>query len=141
MESPIRSKRKILIVEDDEAIRDVYHALFFDKFVDHEILLAESITRAKELVFLNSIKSIDVAILDGQLPDGRAWDVVDELIPNGFLGGIIVITGGFNVPIPDNFIGLIDVIFRKPVPFAPLLSMMCHCIENTEQRLKDKIPS
>jgi|GEM_PF-7072920 DNA-binding NtrC family response regulator len=136
MESDL-TKRKILIVEDEKDLMELYLNFFDDEFVDHEKVSVESVAQAKEFLTIVNIRLIDVIILDGSLPDGWAGDVISLLEFRGFGGGIIVVTGGLKQSLSPDFIDQIAALFKKPVALEPLFSMMHHCIKEVERRLKD----
>jgi DNA-binding NtrC family response regulator len=125
MENRGQEKRKILVVDDEEAIRELYSTLLTDEFDAREILFAESVARVKELVTFSNVKVFDVAVLDASLLDGMVWDVIEFLGSRGFIGKIVVVTGGFKKDPPSRFFDTVDVLLKKnPFPGNILISVI-----------------
>ncbi|MDD4902555.1 MAG: hypothetical protein PHE24_05470 [Patescibacteria group bacterium] len=130
---------KILAADDEMGMREIYSTLFQSAFPTHEILLAESAAGAKAFCTLSNIRLLDAVVLDGNLGDGYAWDVVDSLISYGYKGGIIVVTGGFPKAVPSDYFDRIDVTLKKPVDLDLIVSLMTHFIKpRVDERWKNQ---
>ena len=85
------------------------------------------------MIIDNGPKSFDVAVVDGSLPDGTAVDVVNYLSCYGFLGGVVIVTGGFKESLPVDFFHCISAVFKKTeYPNEALFAQMHYCIDSAK---------
>lgn len=80
---------RVLVVEDDPAVRRaVARAL---RHAGHEVVVAERCDGARGLS-----PSVDVAVLDLELPDGTGVDFAGELLGLGAAGGVVFFSGAID---------------------------------------------
>ncbi|HJL20370.1 MAG TPA: sigma-54 dependent transcriptional regulator [Sandaracinaceae bacterium LLY-WYZ-13_1] len=80
---------RILIVEDEETLRRSLARHL--KRRDYEVLQAGTCAEAREI--LRDTPEIDVVLADVMLPDGRGFDVVDQLEGGRGRASVVVMTG------------------------------------------------
>ncbi|MCL4547357.1 MAG: response regulator [Bacteroidetes bacterium] len=80
---------KILIVDDSKEIRDRVLRLVAANGAFTEVLQAETLREAKSIV---SNKLPEVLLLDIQLPDGTAFDILDSIDRKNYSPIIIILT-------------------------------------------------
>ena len=73
---------KLLIADDDQADRITYDRFFKSEKLPYCVSMAGSVAEAKELV---GSETFDLAVLDHDLGDGTAFDIVDELADTPFM--------------------------------------------------------
>jgi two-component SAPR family response regulator len=117
-------KRRILIVEDDVLIALDLESIV-SKVVDAEILLSDSVARAKNLIE----QSVDLALLDVDVTNGKTFEVAMLLklrqVPFVFL------TGSRHEEIPDE---LRDAPFvAKPYEPSRLVEQIRKIIPNASE--------
>ena len=111
--------RKILIVDDDEALRD---ALSEQLRLHEEFTVAEVATAAAGIAHVRA-DQIDMVIMDVGLPDIDGREAVKILRKNGFRGPVILLTGHDSEA--DTVLGLesgANDYVTKPFKFAVLLA-------------------
>ena len=111
--------RKILIVDDDEALRD---ALSEQLRLHEEFTVAEAPTAAAGIAHVRA-DQIDMVIMDVGLPDIDGREAVKILRKNGFRGPVILLTGHDSEA--DTVLGLesgANDYVTKPFKFAVLLA-------------------
>ena len=126
-------KRKIIIVDDDDAVRGSLDALLqAEDFQVATFATAAGFLKAvRESVHLNGIHCI---ILDVRLPDGDGIDILQKLIAQHIAAGIIVITGHGDVPMAVRAMrfGASDFI-EKPFDTDELLQAVERAMEQSDK--------
>lgn len=87
--SPNRQRGRspvVLLVEDDDAVREVLAAAFEDA----GMTVAQARTRAESLRIAARGRP-DAVVLDRHLPDGDGWEIVDELRRQAGSSDLVVI--------------------------------------------------
>jgi len=127
-------KHKILILEDDAALRGMYCSFLADK--GYLALSAEN-CGAGERIW--SSQRPDAAVLDYSLPDGNSlellarWKAADPQIP------VIILTGHGSIDVAVQAIKLgAEQFLTKPADLATLHLMLERALENVRNR-KNKI--
>lgn len=124
--------RKILLVEDDRQIRH----LFARYFVAHGFVVEEAGTFAAAYQSFESIRP-DVAVLDFQLPDGTALDLLPKfkaLEPNV---PIIILTGFGSMELGISLIKSgAEQCLAKPLEPPALLLVVQKVLENSRNQQK-----
>lgn len=111
--------RKILIVDDDEDLRE----LLSEQFALHDDFMPQQAATAGDALRRVDIEQPDVVLLDVGLPDMDGRDAVRLLRDRGFKGPIILITG--YATDDDAVLGLesgANDYVNKPFRFAVLLA-------------------
>jgi len=127
MNSGKKARRKILVVDDDEGVREAYDTLFSLEFPNLEIVSVESVVQATEFCATGNAKLTDLVILDGL--GGGMIEVVDALLTHGFRGKIIVISGGgLGRSIPANFFDSVSAVLKKGDVSLNALAYMAHSL-------------
>lgn len=86
-----RSKARILFVEDDYDCRIAFSAVFRDaELQSYTVEFAESVNQAMALI---ATRVYDAAILDYQLPDGTAKELVETWREYGYELPFVVVSG------------------------------------------------
>ncbi|MEW6702768.1 MAG: response regulator, partial [Bacteroidota bacterium] len=85
---------KILIVDDSKEIRDRVLRLVVTNSVFTKVLQTETLYEAKKII---SDEFPEVLLLDIQLPDGTAFDILDS-IELKIYSPIIIILTNYNLP-------------------------------------------
>jgi DNA-binding NtrC family response regulator len=120
------SKRIIFLLEDEKSVEDTYKAIFARDFPDHQVVAARSLLEARQI--LPSIaKSIDVACLDGRLPDGGGWEILPILQGLGFNGQAILVTGGLGSRADSASLSVINdfaAMLKKPFRISAMTAVM-----------------
>lgn len=80
---------KILIVDDSKEIRDRILRLIASNTVFTKVLQAETLHQAKKII---SEENPEVLLLDIQLPDGTAFDILDSINRKTYSPIIIILT-------------------------------------------------
>lgn len=111
----------VLVVEDDPFVLKVYKNLRRRLIPPgFKIILTENVTDAmnKAKVIKNSL---EIVCTDGNIPDGKGWDLVYKLKEQGF-EGTCVYAGGEDPPEEKKI--LFDEIYLKPDTTNHLISLM-----------------
>lgn len=123
------SEANILVVDDDEAVRDSLDALL--RSAGHS---TSQYTNATD--FLEAVDAQDASclILDVRLPDADGIDVLQRLTESGFGPPVIVITGHGDVPMAVKAMrsGAADFI-EKPFEPEELLRSVTRALEVREE--------
>lgn len=82
---------KILLIDDDETIRDVLVEQFKARFKDVEI--SQACTTKDAMAVIQSSRSLSCIITDLQLPDGLSLDIIDFLERADMLIPTIIFSG------------------------------------------------
>ncbi len=105
---------KILVVDDEQSVRDVLE--IFLKKKGFEVLSCSSGSGA--LGIINNDDSIDLVVLDNRMPGVQGVQVLEEMDKMGKDLPVILLTGsvGLTEKIPHT-----SIILRKPVDLNDLL--------------------
>ncbi|MCX5864103.1 MAG: ATP-binding protein [Deltaproteobacteria bacterium] len=99
--SPVQRKTNILIMDDDEMLRDVAKAMLTS--LGHEVMLAADGNEAIE-VYKKSGNTIDLIIMDLTIPGGMGGkDAVGEILKLNPAAKVVVSSGYSNDPIMARF--------------------------------------
>ncbi|MCA9215458.1 MAG: PAS domain S-box protein [Planctomycetales bacterium] len=124
----------ILVIEDDEDSRESLKDIL--ELVGHRVTLAPSGTAAFELAVL---PLVDVVIMDRQLPDGVAEELVPDLVDRAPQADVVIVTGyaDLDSTIAAFRVGVSDYII-KPINPDSLLSRLERLAEHrqTEYELR-----
>lgn len=107
---------KILIIEDDDSLRELMHKALTD---DHHIV--ETAANAKAAMMKAEVYDYDCILLDIMLPDGNGLDVLRELKAARKSAGVIIISAKDSLE--DKVLGLdlgADDYLTKPFHIAEL---------------------
>jgi DNA-binding NtrC family response regulator len=131
LEKKIDMKKKVLIVDDDVAIRESLKKVLLD--AGYDVVLAAGGTEAA-LRF--DVEEIDLLLLDLNLPNQSGWDVFEHVTTRRPWVPVIIITG-----MPHQFRTALaagaGALFEKPVEVPELLKTMEELLaEPNEQRLR-----
>jgi DNA-binding NtrC family response regulator len=107
---------RVLIVEDDEALREILSEELSNR--GYEVAAAESVAAGIERV---GADDFDVAVLDLMLPDGSGMDVLKHITEDGLTTEAIILTGYATVAtaIEAMKLGAYDYL-TKPTPMEEL---------------------
>ena len=110
----IEASVRILYCEDSLEIREAFYCLLKAKYQD-----VRPCGSVADFLRLSRDESYDVAVLDYDLGDGSAFDVVERLKQSGSCCKIIVLTGVELPEIRDS--GFVDRVLTKPIQFQELV--------------------
>ena len=109
-------KKTVLIVEDDEAIRESLRELLEEE--GYPVLTAENGRRALDV--LNESHLPGLVLLDLMMPIMNGWQLLERLQANPTYAGlpVVVVSAAGNATQPAGSVGFI----KKPVTLEALLS-------------------
>jgi len=122
-----RAQRRILLVDDDRAIRQILLRLFEDE--DYFVLAAPNGVEALALV--NATK-FDLVLLDLNLPLKDGWETFTQLSTKNPELPVILITAGSNQFLPALASG-VDALLEKPLDFVELFHTVRNLLEEPPQ--------
>ena len=108
--------KAILIVEDNEHI--LYANAEYLRLCDYEVFEASTLEKAKTEI---SQHTLDLIILDNQLPDGCGLDFCRELRQTSDIPVIMISAEGGSIGKADALKGGVNVYLRKPYAMEELL--------------------
>ncbi|MEO1608159.1 MAG: response regulator [Pseudomonadota bacterium] len=122
------SKRRIIIVDDDDAVRDSLDAL-----LQAEDFQVETFPTATDFLQA-SCAGAHCILLDVRLPDGDGIDILQKLIAQNITAGVIIMTGHSDVPMAVRAmrVGASDFI-EKPFDPKELLQTIERVAEDYEK--------
>ena len=124
-------KKRIMVLDDDEQIRQSLHKVL--RAEDYEVVLAAE--GAEALAQLER-HSVDLLLLDLNLPNKSGWDVFERVSSLDPLLPIIIITGRENQSTLAMAAG-VGALMQKPLDVSRLLKTMSELLGETPQtRLK-----
>ena len=124
------AKKKILLVDDDTAIRKILLRLLSEE--GYSVLPAANGVEALEFA---SIAKFDLVLLDLNMPQKGGWETFEQLTADDPLLPIIVITARPNQLFPALASG-VGALLEKPLDFARLLETIRNLVdEPAEVRL------
>jgi DNA-binding NtrC family response regulator len=122
--------KKILVVDDDGEIRDVLRT--FLESEGYEVEEAGS-CRAAEEALRRSVP--DVAVLDFELPDGNALELIPRLRLAGPSAALLILTGHGSIELAVQAIQAgAEQFLTKPVELPALLVVIQRILENQRAR-------
>jgi CheY-like chemotaxis protein len=119
----IPAKSKILLVDDDPAIRQILLRLLEEE--DYLVLTAANGVEAIELV--NAMK-FDLVLLDLNMPVKGGWETFEQLSKKNPLLPVILITARPNQFFPALASG-VGALLEKPLDFTKLFSTIRNLLE------------
>jgi DNA-binding response OmpR family regulator len=121
------ARRKILLVDDDPAIRPVLlHLLSEEGFL---VRTAASGGEAREL---SDAMEFDLVLLDLNLPDQDGWEIFEQLSSKNPLMPVILITARPNQLFPAQAAGG-GALLEKPLDFVKLLATVYKLLDEPAQ--------
>jgi DNA-binding response OmpR family regulator len=126
-----RSHRQtILIVDDNDAVREMVGRVIADE--GYDVRLAPDGDMALEIVASNSI---DLVLLDLNLPGQNGWDVFEQLTRENPFLAVIIITARPNQLFTSLAAG-VGALLEKPLDYPTLLKTVADLLaESPEARL------
>jgi CheY-like chemotaxis protein len=126
-----KMKKRVLVVDDDIAVRDSLRNLLFDS--GYEVSLAADGEEAEQRL---ATEPIDLLLLDLEMPKRDGWDVFEKLNRSEQVIPVIMITGLADQLDTRNIPGL-DALFEKPVDATELLKKIETLLaESADKRLR-----
>ena len=123
-------KQKILLADDDPAIRQILVRLL----ADEDFLVVTAANGAEAIALAESTK-FDLVLLDLNMPVKNGWDAFEQLSSNDPLMPIILITARPNQFFPALASG-VGALMEKPLDFAKLFQTIRTLLkESDEMRL------
>jgi len=124
-------KKRVLAADDDASVRQALKGLLEDN--GYEVLLAAD---GKEAEARLASETVDLLLLDLEMPERDGWDVVECLCVRNSLLPVIVITG-LAEQLDTRRIPGLDVLLEKPIDVAVLLKKIKELLsESSEDQLK-----
>lgn len=96
---------RVLVVDDEQGILDLYSAFLRDEF---DVITASSASEAIDILD----ESVAVITLDRRMPDASGDQVADEIRSNGYDCPIIFVTG---VSRTESEVPACDAYLEKPI--------------------------
>ena len=130
------SKGKILVVDDENSIRDLFQSVFTE--ADYEVLLAEG---AKDALVILKIHDIDVIFLDLKLFGMNGIELCRQIRKNKPSSMIYAMTGWSALfEIDECREAGFDDYFEKPMDMDKLLLLVKQAFERLERWKKHNKP-
>jgi len=121
------TKRKILLVDDDPAIRQILMRLLEDE--DYYVLTAAN---GVEATVLAKSVNFDLVVLDLNMPVKNGWDTFEELSSQNPLLPFVLITAKPNQFFPAMSLGL-GALLEKPLDFVKLFDTIRALLEESSE--------
>jgi len=118
-----RSKRKILLVDDDPGVRQILLRLLAEE--DYLVVTAANGAEALELA---GTTKLDLVLLDLNMPVKDGWETFEQLATENPLLPIILITARPNQFFPALASG-VGALLEKPLDFVKLFHTIQHLLE------------
>lgn len=129
-ETTVRSKKRILVVDDDPSVREMLTRVLLG-----EGYLALSASDGAEALEIVGGASVDLVLLDLNMPVKNGWDTFERLTAENPLLPIIVITARPNQLFTALGSG-VGALLEKPLDFPKLLQTISALFaESAESRL------
>jgi CheY-like chemotaxis protein len=122
-----KTKPKILLVDDDPAIRQILVRLLTEE--DYLVLSAAN---GVEALVLNSSAKFDLVLLDLNMPLKDGWETFEQLSSKNPLLPIILITARPNQFFPALAAG-VGALMEKPLDFTRLFQTIHELLEEPEE--------
>ena len=87
--------KAVLYCEDNQGVREAIAENLEMRWPQARIITADTLFSALDRAKEN--KNLELVITDGDLPDGKGWDLASQLRGQGYSGPIIYL-GGTNIP-------------------------------------------
>ena len=126
-EATKKAKSKILLVDDDPAIRQILHRL-----LEEENYLVLTAANGIEALRLFSSTIFDLVLLDLNMPFKNGWETFEELSDRNPLLPIILITARPNQFFPALASG-VGALLEKPLDFVKLFSAIHNLLAEPEE--------
>jgi DNA-binding response OmpR family regulator len=124
-------KRRILVVDDDESVRESLKKVL--QSAGYEVALAAG---GLEAAIRDEPGRFDLLVLDLVLPNQSGWDVFERLTTHRPLVPVIIITGLPNQQSTARMAG-VGALFEKPIEPTALLERIAELLaESLERRLE-----
>ncbi len=130
LKAPTVEKKKILLVDDDSAIRKILLRLLAEE--GYSVLPAANGVEALDFA---SVAKFDLVLLDLNMPQKNGWETFEQLTAKDPILPIIVITARPNQIFPALASG-VGALLEKPLDFVRMLETIRDLIqESPEVRL------
>jgi DNA-binding response OmpR family regulator len=120
-------KQKILLVDDDPAIRQILVRLLAD-----EGFIVVTAANGAEALALAECTKFDLVLLDLNMPVKNGWDTFEQMSSNDPLMPIILITARPNQFFPALASG-VGALMEKPLDFAKLFQTIHHLLKESDE--------
>lgn len=120
-------KQKILLVDDDPAIRQILVRLLAD-----ENFVVVTAANGAEALALAACAKFDLVLLDLNMPVKNGWETFEQLSSNDPLMPIILITARPNQFFPALASG-VGALMEKPLDFAKLFQTIHHLLKESDE--------
>jgi CheY-like chemotaxis protein len=127
VKAPQPAKQKILLVDDDPAIRQILVRLLMEE--DYIVLAAAN---GAEALVLNASAKFDLVLLDLNMPVKDGWETFEQLSSKNPLLPIILITARPNQFFPALASG-VGALLEKPLDFTKLFHTIRDLLEEPEE--------
>jgi CheY-like chemotaxis protein len=127
VKTPQTPKQKILLVDDDPAIRQILVRLLSEE--DFVVLTAAN---GVEALVLSASAKFDLVLLDLNMPVKDGWETFEQLSATNPLLPIILITARPNQFFPALAAG-VGALLEKPLDFTKLFQTIHELLEESEE--------
>jgi CheY-like chemotaxis protein len=127
VKAPQAPKQKILLVDDDPAIRQILVRLLTE-----EDFIVLSAANGVEALVLSASAKFDLVLLDLNMPVKNGWETFEQLSANNPLLPIILITARPNQFFPALAAG-VGALLEKPLDFTKLFQTIRELLEESEE--------
>lgn len=121
------AKRKILLVDDDPAIRQILVRL-----LNEEDFIVLTAANGLEALALTGSAKFDLVLLDLNMPVKNGWETFEQLSANDPLMPIILITARPNQFFPAMASG-VGALLEKPLDFTKLFHTIHDLLEESDE--------
>lgn len=125
MQTSPKSKRRILVVDDEPAVANVIELML--RFEGHD---AQIVTSGKEALTLLEQATFDIVILDYAMPDMKG-DELAALIKQRWSGQIIIMLSAHAdlIKNSETKTGDVNILIGKPFLLEDLRAAMADCVK------------
>ncbi len=127
VKAPQSPKQKILLVDDDPAIRQILVRLLTEE--DFVVLSAAN---GVEALVLSASAKFDLVLLDLNMPVKNGWETFEQMSATNPLLPIILITARPNQFFPALAAG-VGALLEKPLDFTKLFQTIRELLEESEE--------
>jgi CheY-like chemotaxis protein len=127
VKAPQSPKQKILLVDDDPAIRQILVRLLTEE--DFIVLTAAN---GVEALVLSASAKFDLVLLDLNMPVKNGWETFEQMSADNPLLPIILITARPNQFFPALAAG-VGALLEKPLDFTKLFQTIRELLEESEE--------